>query len=63
MPDKETLKTMTPVEIMEVVNDLLGYLCNEGKVGIYDEENPSCFLTGTYYNKVEDKLYFACGEE
>ena len=44
MPNKETLKTMTPVEIMEVVNDLLGYLYNERKVGIYDEEIQAVFL-------------------
>lgn len=63
MFDKNKLKEMTPVEIMSLLNEIIGYLYSEKSTGIYDEENPECFLTGTYYNKLEDKIYFACGEE
>lgn len=63
MPDLNRFNSMTPVEIMNELNDAIAYLYQQRDTSIYDEENPECFLTGFYYDKTNDKLYFACGEE
>lgn len=54
---------VTPCEIVSTFEDVIKYLSSKKDAKIYDDENPGCYITGFYYCKSEDKIYFTCGEE
>lgn len=48
--------------LIEIFNAIVSVF-NKNSFKIYDRENDSYYISGIYYNREEDKIYFDCKEE
>lgn len=57
MQISELVKDKTPVEIMRMINELIGVMRTKGAL-IYDENDEDWFLHHMEYRKDVDEIYF-----
>lgn len=57
MQISELVKDKTPVEIMRMINELIGVMREKGAL-IYDENDEDWFLHHMEYRKDADEIYF-----
>lgn len=48
--------------VIEAINAIIS-IFNKNSFKAYDNENNGYYISGIYYNKEEDKIYFSCKEE
>lgn len=57
MPVSELVKDKTPVEIMHIINELIGVMSAKGAL-IYDENDESWFIHHLEYNQEIDEIFY-----